>query len=176
MKKIILLAILFFNLIPVLKKGEFSLTGPESAFADNYGDENGNNNDYSDFWSHVVGIFGTGEDFGFRMDDGSIWHPELDEVIVTEETVNTITNLFPDFVPEDPTADPEDIYLEFLDWYEEQPVDCAGVPGGSAIYNPNCGCIGGTTGFTICPPDCDDSKKINEKMANTTLSNQHAQV
>ncbi|MGF1925624.1 MAG: hypothetical protein ACQUHE_15725, partial [Bacteroidia bacterium] len=36
-------------------------------------------------------------------------------------------------------------------------VDCAGVAGGSAYINPNCGtCIGGTTGFTECPPEIRD--------------------
>lgn len=86
MKKIILIVILFFNLIPVLKEGKIELIGAFEALAD---EENGNEfggdeTDFSDFWSHVVGIFGPGGPggFAFIMDDGSIWHPTLDEVNV----------------------------------------------------------------------------------------------
>ncbi|SFH08575.1 hypothetical protein, partial [Pedobacter insulae] len=36
----------------------------------------------------------------------------------------------------------------------DEVVDCAGVMGGSAYVNPNCGtCMGGTTGITACPPE-----------------------
>ncbi|KHJ36635.1 hypothetical protein PBAC_31890 [Pedobacter glucosidilyticus] len=57
MKKIILLTILLFNLIPIFKEGEFSLAGPQSVLADSYGGEYGGSEDYSDFWNHVVGFF-----------------------------------------------------------------------------------------------------------------------
>ncbi|KHJ36634.1 hypothetical protein PBAC_31880 [Pedobacter glucosidilyticus] len=88
-------------------------------------------------------FFGTGEDFGFIMDDGSIWHPPLDEIVVTAETVEAITNAYPEFVPEDPFAEPEIIFDEFVDWIARQdlppsvpnPCDQAAQAAGAAATN-----------------------------------------
>jgi hypothetical protein len=40
-------------------------------------------------------------------------------------------------------------------------VDCAGVQNGSATNDPNCGCIGGTTGILACPPICNATTNSN---------------
>lgn len=63
---------------------------------------------------------------------------------------------------------------------EEDPsplIDCAGVVGGSA-YDANCGCIGGTTGITECPPedDCTKKAKIAATAANAKIAAENTEI
>jgi lysozyme family protein len=45
--------------------------------------------------------------------------------------------------------------------------DCAGVENGSAQWDPNCGCIGGTTGRTACPTPCNNFDYRVKSVLNT---------
>lgn len=56
-------------------------------------------------------------------------------------------------------------------------IDCAGVVGGSA-YDSNCGCIGGTTGITECPPedDCAKKAKIAATAANAKIAAENTEI
>lgn len=40
---------------------------------------------------------------------------------------------------------------------DPQPIDCANVVNGGAVWTQECGCIGGTTGIEVCPPMCQNS-------------------
>jgi hypothetical protein len=55
-------------------------------------------------------------------------------------------------------------------------LDCAGVLGGSA-YMADCGCIGGTTGITVCPPDpCAQKADVKSRASNSIISGQNSQI
>ena len=58
---------------------------------------------------------------------------------------------------------------------ESPPVDCAGVPFGTA-YESECGCIGGTTGIEECPENpCDQINNLkNKTFFNNIMNNLRA--
>ncbi|HEU0226912.1 MAG TPA: SprT-like domain-containing protein, partial [Arachidicoccus soli] len=120
--------ILFFNLIPMLKEGKLGLAGPQSVLADFYGDENGNYDGLYDSLSDLYGFdivgshYNTNGELAFDLSDGGLFYPNssmMDEVVITSQVVDAITDPFPDFEPEDPLAEPEVIFIEFLEWYED---------------------------------------------------------
>ncbi|WP_154647895.1 hypothetical protein [Pedobacter arcticus] len=127
MKKLILIGILFFNLIPVLKKGTIGLAGPQTALADSYG-EGWDNYDglygsLSDLYDlDIVGShYNSNGEFVFDLSGGDLYYPNsstLDEVIVT-----AIIEPFPDYQPPEPITDENanEIFDDFLDWINDNP-------------------------------------------------------
>lgn len=134
MKKLILIIILFFNLIPILKKGELSLAGLESAFADTYGGENGNYESLYDSVSDLYGLDIVGSDrdangmFYFVLEGGGIFNPH--DMNFTGEQVENFIENFPEYEPPIPVDDEnaDEILDDFFDWLDEMPDEEPAVP------------------------------------------------
>jgi hypothetical protein len=68
-------------------------------------------------------------------------------------------------------SDPINFNTAECGYDEEEPLDCAGVPGGSA-YMAECGCIGGTTGISECTViiPLDTTRNIVDSCINAAVN------
>jgi hypothetical protein len=164
MKKIVITIILMLNLIPILDREGITLWPAHTAYGQNQGEEEGDEECEEIFNEYI-----------FEVDCWVYYHYALRTYNCNDEDEEISKEGFVDVLYEiegcGGGTDPEDGPEDDDGWWEgcsdcggdpddedgnEEEEDCYGDPGGSAYFD-DCGCIGGNTGISECEEEEDEN-------------------